>query len=239
MKKISTKTLFFKTIAVLLLISALFFYSYFWIFLYPNHQLEKTYYEQKCQSFEVQNFNLSKGQIVFIGDSITDLYPLDSYYSDLPLAVYNRGIAGDRTDGVIDRLKVSLYDISPSKIVLMIGINDINSGRNNDEIISNYTKILAGIKQNLPNTQVFCISVLSVKREFEQYFDLSKIIPQIKDLNSKIENLAQTYSYTFLDLFSLTADQDSYLISTYSDDGIHLNSNGFTVWTNLVKPYLV
>ena len=239
MKKISTKTLFFKTIAVLLLISALFFYSYFWIFLYPNHQLEKTYYEQKCQSFEVQNFNLSKGQIVFIGDSITDLYPLDSYYSDLPLAVYNRGIAGDRTDGVIDRLKVSLYDIAPSKIVLMIGINDINSGRNNDEIISNYTKILAGIKQNLPNTQVFCMSVLSVKKEFEQYFDLTIIIPQIKDLNTKIENLAQNYSYTYLDLFSLTIDQNNYLIDGYSDDGIHLNSNGFNVWTNLVKPYLV
>ena len=239
MKKISTKTLFFKTIAVLLLISALFFYSYFWIFLYPNHQLEKTYYEQKCQSFEVQNFNLSKGQIVFIGDSITDLYPLDSYYSDLPLAVYNRGIAGDRTDGVIDRLKVSLYDIAPSKIVLMIGINDINSGRNNDEIISNYTKILAGIKQNLPNTQVFCMSVLSVKKEFEQYFDLTIIIPQIKDLNTKIENLAQNYSYTYLDLFSLTIDQNNYLIDGYSDDSIHLNSNGFNVWTNLVKPYLV
>ena len=41
------------------------------------------YYADKCKSFEIQNANLTKGQIVFIGDSITDLFPLDNYFSDL------------------------------------------------------------------------------------------------------------------------------------------------------------
>ena len=35
------------------------------------------YYNNKCLSYSVQNVNLAKGQIVFVGDSITDLYVLD------------------------------------------------------------------------------------------------------------------------------------------------------------------
>ena len=39
--------------------------------------LMQEYYDNKCSSFATQNANLSKGQIVFLGDSITDLCPLD------------------------------------------------------------------------------------------------------------------------------------------------------------------
>ena len=40
------------------------------------------YYNQKCEAYRMENAYLSKGQIVFIGDSITDLYHLDDYYAD-------------------------------------------------------------------------------------------------------------------------------------------------------------
>ena len=43
---------------------------------------------------------------------------------------------------------------------------------------------------------------------------------------------------SYIDLFSLLADSNQMLIEKYSDDGIHLNAEGFTVWTNLIKPYL-
>ena len=37
----------------------------------------KEYYENKVKTFKIENESCKKGQIVFIGDSITDLYPLD------------------------------------------------------------------------------------------------------------------------------------------------------------------
>ena len=70
----------------------------------------EAYYNRKCLAYSVENANYSKEQIVFIGDSITDLYTLDSYYS-LTLATYNRGIGGDTTEGVLKRLDVSLSSI--------------------------------------------------------------------------------------------------------------------------------
>ena len=118
------------------------------------------YYDNKCLAFGVQNANASKGQIVFIGDSITDLYLLDDHYADLPFACYNRGIGGDTTSGVLKRLKVSLFDITPKTVVLLIGTNDINGGVGDEVILSNYRQIIDEIFDNLPGVELYCVSII-------------------------------------------------------------------------------
>ena len=114
----------------------------------------KDYYSIKCEAFGVQNANLAKGQIIFIGDSITDMYSLDDHYADLSLAAYNRGIGGDTTDGVLNRLQVSIFDLKPSSVVLMIGTNDVNAGLSEEKILSNYSEILGKITAELPETEI-------------------------------------------------------------------------------------
>ena len=94
---------------ILLLIGSIVCMSFLWSNVNSD---DKSYYQKKCDSYAVQNTNLSKGQIIFIGDSITDLYPLDDYYADLNLVTYNRGIGGDTTQGVLERLKVSFCSVS-------------------------------------------------------------------------------------------------------------------------------
>ena len=213
-----------------------------WVIAIKKKQKEgwfEEYYADKCKSFEIQNANLSQGQIVFIGDSITDLFPLDSYFSSIPLATYNRGISGDITDGVLKRLKVCLYDIKPSKVVLMIGINDIDSGKTAKQVETNYRKILEEIKKNLPETQVYCMSLISQHKKIETYtiLKIANTIPTIMEANGYIQNLSQEFGYTYVDLFHATCDSENALIEKYSDDGLHLNANGFEAWTNVIKPY--
>lgn len=196
------------------------------------------YYNEHVEAYRVENNNFSKGQIVFIGDSITDLYHLDDYYSDLDKATYNRGIAGDTTTGVINRLKVSLYDLEPSEVVLMIGINDINLGRSKDEILKNYKTILDGIKSNLPKAKVFTMSILPLNDLLAGAVNVEQTNEKVGEINIQIEKLASERSMVYLDLNSLVKDSNGKLISTYTDDGIHLNANGFAVWTSLIKPLL-
>ena len=202
---------------------------------------DKSYWQQKYDSFAVQNANLSKNQIVFIGDSITDLYPLDDYYTDLTKATYNRGIAGDTTLGILQRMKVSLYDLAPSKIVLMIGINDINGGRSVEDIANSYNSILTQIKQNLPTTHVFCMSILPMSETILNYADinLDERNTKVRQVNSRIIELANAYGYSYVNLYEQVCNDSLRLKNEYTDDGIHLNANGFAVWTSVVKPYLV
>ena len=198
------------------------------------------YYDNKCQSYATQNVNLSKGQIVFIGDSITDLYILDDHYADLPLACYNRGIGGDTTSGVLRRLKVSIFDISPSVVVLMIGTNDINGGVDEAKILSNYEQIIDEIYSALPGVDLYCMSIIPQNSQIEEYshIKLADTTARIIAINPKIRALAKQKGATYLDLFSLIADENNHLILEYSDDGLHLNPTGLAVWTELLKPCL-
>jgi lysophospholipase L1-like esterase len=201
----------------------------------------KKYYNNKVSAFSVENFNSSTGQIVFVGDSITDLYKLDSYYADLDLASYNRGIGGDTTQGVIDRLNVSIFDIMPSKIVLMIGTNDVNGNVQNEKILSNYRIIFDEIKKNQPTVDVFVMSIIPQNKDIEKAagIDVTKNNKTIKYLNSEIKNLCGEYGYSFLEIYDLLLDEEGYLDKEYSDDGLHLNAAGFEIWTEVLKPYLM
>lgn len=201
----------------------------------------KKYYNNKVSAFSVENFNSSTGQIVFVGDSITDLYKLDSYYADLDLASYNRGIGGDTTQGVIERLNVSIFDIMPSKIVLMIGTNDVNGNVQNEKILSNYRIIFDEIKKNQPTVDVFVMSIIPQNKDIEKAagIDVTKNNKTIKYLNSEIKNLCGEYGYSFLEFYDLLLDEEGYLDKEYSDDGLHLNAAGFEIWTEVLKPYLM
>lgn len=242
MKKLALKDILY-LVAIVVLLIALITVSV----LYGLERTKKidgksediSYYDKKCAAFELENYNFSKGQIVFIGDSITDGYPLDSFYGDLALKTYNRGISGDVTSGVYRRLKLSLFDLAPTKIVLMIGINDINMGRTNDEIMVNYTSIIEDIKTNLPSVDVTCLSVLPMNSIVEQYgVDLAKATAQIKDLNGRIKTFVEGKGYRYIDLFTYFADENDHLITAYSNDGLHPNNAGYVVWTNVLKPVL-
>ena len=198
------------------------------------------YYNNKCQSYSLQNYNAAKGQIVFVGDSITDLYVLDDHYADLDIACYNRGIGGDTTQGVLDRLQVSIFDIQPAVVVLMIGTNDINGGAETEAILQRYEKIMDEIFAALPKVKLYCMSVIPQNDDLEGYsaVRIADTTPRILAVNAGIQRLAQNKGVIYLDIFSLLADEEDHLIKAYSDDGLHLNVEGLRVWTALLKPYL-
>ena len=69
--------IYLSVISVLLIITIVLAVSLYWANVKKSPWEANDYYNNKVMSFGIQNTNLSKGQIVFIGDSITDLYPLD------------------------------------------------------------------------------------------------------------------------------------------------------------------
>ena len=120
-------------------------------------------------------------------------------------------------------------------------LNYWKQGVTTNTILENYQKILTRIKTELPNTRVYCMSVIPQNLVLESYTTIKINIttPRILAVNEKIkEMVADEPNMTYLDLFSLLADEDNRLIEKYSDDGIHLNAEGFKVWTGLLKPYL-
>ena len=61
---------------------------------------------------------------VFIGDSITDWWAIDAFFSGTEGALINRGIGGDETSFLRRRFDADALQLHPRLIVLKIGVNN-------------------------------------------------------------------------------------------------------------------
>lgn len=227
MEKISRRTYAIITVLILLIISATFAICMI------DFEKDNRTYDEKVAAFAAENSSFDKGQTVFVGDSITAKYKLDYFYRDTNIQMYNRGISGDTSDWLLTRMQVSVLDIAPARIVLMIGTNDINEGKTSEEIAKNYDEILGLISHNLPDTEVYCISIIPQNTDHSDkaYENNQRII----SANEKIESLAISYGYKYLNLYDRLATATGVLHKIYSTDGLHLSMKGYEVWTEAMK----
>jgi lysophospholipase L1-like esterase len=101
-------------------------------------------------------------EIIFLGDSITAKCEWSKLFSN-PF-VRNLGISGDKTDGVLSRLS-EVTKSKPTKVFIMIGVNDIRSKVSDSTIIKNYVHFFDKIKLESPNTKVYLQSILPVNND--------------------------------------------------------------------------
>ena len=192
-----------------------------------QQQLVKEYYDNKLNLYQQENDKYSDYEVdvVFLGDSLTDGYNLKLYYPDY--VVSNRGIGGETTHGLEERLKVSAYDLKPKVVVMLIGGNNLNT------MIENYEDILIGLKDNLPNTKVILLSLTAMGKDWGHKNEIACLN------NVKIKLLAEKYDYTFVDLFTPLFDINiGEVYSDYTTDGAHFTSKGYEVVTSVVKPVI-
>ena len=183
------------------------------------------YYDTKIKRFEEENKTLGEVDIAFIGDSITDGYDVATYYPDY--TVINRGIGGDTTFGLEDRLEVSLFEVEPKVVVMLIGANNL------EKMFDNYEDILIKLKENLPDSKIVILSLTAMSKEWGKNNQLAK------QNNVRIKELAEKYEYTFVDLFTpLTDPETGELYANMSEDGGHPNAIGYARITEILTPVL-
>ncbi len=65
----------------------------------------------------------NEDRVVFMGDSITDIWKLDKYFPGKPYI--NRGIGGQTTPQMLIRFRPDVIDLQPKVVVILAGTNDI------------------------------------------------------------------------------------------------------------------
>jgi lysophospholipase L1-like esterase len=174
-----------------------------------------------------------ENEIIFLGDSITDNGEWSELFKDLKIK--NRGIQGDRTDGILKRLPEVLSS-SPRKIFLMIGYNDLSRGVKIDAIVANYEKIVQIIKARSPGTQIYIQSVLPINTKFYKGRVKNEDLIQ---LNRHLKQLSKKYNSFYLDLYSSFCDDNQQLnIHFAGKDGLHLNGKGYLKWKSIIEAFV-
>ena len=194
-------------------------------------------YKTSCRAFKLDNIFSKKGGVVFVGDSITDLCNLETYYPGLNAE--NRAICGDTIDGILGRLDESIFGLAPSLVVILGGANNFQEGYNDVEtfIIDTYTKILSQVKSRLPDTKVIVQSIYPVSDV--SYHNRYKYgHGHIVSINKKLEELTLSLGYTFADVYSILTSGDEEFDSKYTNDGLHPNPNGYRVISDYLRPMI-
>ncbi len=188
-------------------------------------------YIQKVASFMEQNKSSLPGGVVFVGDSITQDFPVQDYFPGL--IVYNRGIGGDTTVGVLKRLNESVFELKPSIVVLLIGTNDFGVlNAKPEEVFIRCEEIVNQIKKFNPNTQIILQSVYPVNPTLDAFSVASRNNLSIKTLNHMLENIK---GCTYLNLFDRLADETGNLNPVYTLEGLHINQFGYRLISCVLK----
>jgi lysophospholipase L1-like esterase len=192
-----------------------------------------SYYYQKKSLFE--QLPNSENEIIFLGNSITDGCNWAELLQDP--RIKNRGISGDVTDGVLDRLR-EVTESKPKKIFLMIGINDLARGRSVDYVLNNIKRIIKAIQDQSPGTELFIQSVLPVNPDFTVFPDHVNKSHEVKEVNQGLIKICAHYELQYIDIYSHLTDKEQKLSADYTNDGLHLTGAGYIVWGNILKKYL-
>ena len=94
------------------------------------------------KEIELKEVVNERKKIIFAGDSITDRYNLDKFYSYDDKLIINSGIGGYTTDNILNRFHNLIEQHQADKMFLMIGTNDIGRGQTEDYIVNNIIKII-------------------------------------------------------------------------------------------------
>jgi predicted alpha-1,2-mannosidase len=186
----------------------------------------KAYYYHKKDQFEM--LPDTEHEIIMVGNSITDQGLWTEIFNDL--RVKNRGIGGDDTEGVLERLD-EITSSHPDKIFLMIGTNDLAYFRPVDTILANYREILDRIAEDSPRTQVYIQSILPT----DDAVHVTRKNSDIMQINDSLEKMAAARGMEYIDLFPHFANENNKLNPAYSIDGLHLNGAGYKLWKELIE----
>src|SRR6185503_4798145 len=181
-------------------------------------------------------------RVVFMGDSITDLWSRDAggFFPGKPYI--NRGISGQTTPQMLIRFRPDVIALQPKVVVILAGTNDIagNTG----------PMTLAAIEDNLTSMfelahangiRVVFASLLPIS-DYEKNKDGQPIVrskqrppEQITSLNAWIKKYAAAHGGVYLDYYSAMADEKGFLKEELSEDGLHPNQRGYDVMAPLAE----
>lgn len=190
-------------------------------------------YDQQVEQF--RSYPNSENDLIFLGNSITARNHWEELLQ-MP-AARNRGISGDTTFGILERLD-EITEGHPKKIFILIGINDISRNFTDEIIIENYKKILRRINKESPLTRIYVQTILPVNATFGVYKNHYGKDDHILGINNFLREMNKEKGLTLIDLHDHFLDANNHLDAKYTEEGLHLNANGYKLWADLLKPYL-
>jgi len=175
------------------------------------------------------------GVIVFTGSSSIRFW--STLADDMkPLDVINRGFGGSQIAQVNQYVSRIVLPYRPRAVVLYAGDNDLAIPwlKTPQQVLGDFKEFVDVIHANLPETWIYFVSIKPSLRRWASW-------QKIKRTNELIEQYSRTQPRVqFIDVDSAMLDpQGKPRAELFRKDGLHMNAQGYTLWTSIIKPVLV
>jgi lysophospholipase L1-like esterase len=182
-----------------------------------------------------------ESRVVFMGDSITDLWQQPRFGGFFPGKPYvDRGISGQTTPQMLIRFRPDVIELKPKVVVILAGTNDIasNTGPVTDEDVERNLQSMAelakanGIKVVLASitpTSAYHTAANGVPQTTSRPMD------RIKAINAWIKRYADANGHVYLDYFTPMLDGTGVMKAELTGDDLHPNLDGYKIMEPLAE----
>lgn len=204
---------------------------------------QKTVKEKIEVKKEIIKSNPKKAEnIVFLGDSLTYQYDTDEFYENIPHV--NSGRNGYCIDDIQKNIDGFVYIYNPTKVVLLIGTNDLCiRDYNNEELVEEIRKIVKAIKKNRPYTKIYVESLYPVNKvSTDDKIDVKMVDirdnDRIQKINKILKKMCKEEKITYINMYDELTDEEGNLNVDYTKEGLHISEKGYEVITKKLKKVL-
>ena len=172
------------------------------------------------------------GGVLFIGSSSIRLWK--TLKGDFPgVAVVRRGFGGSQIADSVHFAGRIVHPYQPRQIVMYAGDNDVASGKSPEAVLADFQTFVKVVHTKLPKTR---IAFIAIKPSIARW----KLSGKMSEANALVHGVcAKDKRLDFIDIWQSMLGQDGKpKPNLFVKDGLHLNANGYALWTSIVKPYL-
>lgn len=186
------------------------------------------HYAERLSMFIREAPLVEPGGTVFVGDSISEGFPLRQVFPGQNMV--NRGIGGDRVEGVLERVDVSVERVRPRRIFLKIGINNIVHGlpASDEQLSEHYERLVDAIRAAAPSAELIIQTTLPLAERAGRHNG------RVRRYVAHVRRVAEARGLRVVDLHTKMADERGNLRDEYTTDSIHLNLRGYEAWMEMI-----
>ncbi len=175
---------------------------------------------------------------VFFGDSITELWQLEAYFTPSDGAILNRGIGGDITPHMARRFDADVIQLKPRNVVILAGTNDVarllSANKSEEEMIA---QVMSNMEQMAKSARaagidVFICSILPTNPDTKNHEGKARVLPKISE---RLKAYCAANGCIYVDYAPALSDAQGALRKDLARDGLHPHYAGYEIMARVLQ----
>lgn len=175
----------------------------------------------------------AEGVTVFVGSSSIRMWDLKKFLPELD--AINRGFGGSQIADSVEFADRIIIKYKPKTIVFYAGDNDIAAGKSSEQVAADFKALWNKIHAALPETNLIFIAIKPSLARWE-------LVGKMREANGLIRAFCEKEGggkLHYLDVDAPMLGKDGKpRADLFVRDGLHLNDEGYALWTGLLNEAL-